>query len=66
MTLLTKEQAQARGQVLASYAPIARVLHVLPEDVVAKLHVKFDLEHFVATEKLANIQPCVSLKLTME
>ncbi len=53
MTLLTKEQAEARGQGPASYAPIARALHQLLEDAMAKLRVKFDIAYFIATEKLA-------------
>ena len=43
MMLLKKEQAVSKGQGLSSYAPIARVLHELPEDAMAKLRVKFDM-----------------------
>ena len=53
MTLLTKEQVQDRGQRSDSYAPIARALHVLPEDAMSKLRVKHDIVHFVAIEKVA-------------
>ena len=50
--LLLKEQSRSVGLGPQSYAPIARSLSALPEDVKAKLRVKFDMAHFVATEKL--------------
>ena len=53
MTLLKKERAVSKGQGPLSYARIAQVLHELPEDAMAKLRVKFDLAHFIATEKIA-------------
>ncbi len=53
MTLLAKEHAEAKGQGPASYAPIVRAVHELPEDELAKLRVKSDIAHFIATEKLA-------------
>ena len=37
----------------SAYAPIARLLSVISDDTMAKLRVKFDLAHFVATEKIA-------------
>ena len=35
-----------------SYAPIAMSLNDLSEEEMAKLHVKFDIAHFIASEKL--------------
>ena len=53
MLLLKKEQSASAGLGPSSYAPIAKALSVLPDDSKAKLRVKFDIAHFVATEKLA-------------
>ena len=53
MMLLKKEQSQSSGLGPSSYAPIAKALTVLPEGNKASLRVKFDIAHFVATEKLA-------------
>ena len=53
MLLLKKEQSSSAGLGPQCYAPVARSLSALPEDVKAKLRVKFDIAHFVATEKLA-------------
>ena len=53
MILLKKEQAVSRGQGPSTNAPIVRVLHQLPDTAMTRLHVKFDIDHFVATEKLA-------------
>ena len=53
MMLLKKEQSQSFGLGPSSYAPIAKALTVLPEGNKASLRVKFDIAHFVATEKLA-------------
>ena len=51
--LLKKEQCSSAGLGPQVYAPIAQSLSVLSDDVKAKLRVKFDIAHFVATEKLA-------------
>ena len=53
MMLLKKEQAQSKGCSATSYAPIMKALHELPEEMKAQLWVKFDIAHFIATEKLA-------------
>ena len=53
MILLTEEQAVSMGQGSSTYTPIARVLHRLPDTAMTRLRVKFDIAHFVATEKLA-------------
>ena len=53
MMLWKKQQATARGLGPSAYAPIARLLSEISEDTMAKLRVKFDLAHFVATEKIA-------------
>ena len=53
MTLLRKEQAQSKGLGPAAYAPIARALCTLPDDDRKKLKYKFEIAHFVATEKLS-------------
>ena len=53
MILLKKEQAVSRVQGPSTYAPIARVLHQLSDTAMARLCVKFDIAHFVATEQLA-------------
>ena len=44
------------------HAPIAWLLSEISEDTMAKLRVKFDLAHFIATENLhsASIRPCVN------
>lgn len=53
MNLLRKEQAQAQGSSVATYAPIAQSLNTLCEDERRKLRTKFDITYFVATEHLA-------------
>ena len=53
MLLLKKEQSRSAGLGPQSYAPIGRSLSALPEDLKANLGVKFDIAHFIATEKLA-------------
>ena len=53
MMLLKKEQAQSKCCSVTSYAPIMKAVHELPEEMKAQLWVKFDIAHFVATEKLA-------------
>ena len=53
MLLFMKEQSRSAGLGPQSYAPIVRSLSALPEDRKANLRVKFDIAHFVATEKLA-------------
>lgn len=52
MNLHRREAAQASGQALTSYAPIAKALNVLGEGE-KMLRVKFDIAYFVATEQLA-------------
>lgn len=53
MMLLKKEYAQSSGLGPSSYAPIAKSLTVLPEETKDTLTKKFDIAHFVASEKLA-------------
>ena len=53
MLLLKKEQSTSTGLGPQSYAPIVVSLSALSDDVKAMLRVKFDIAHFVATEKLA-------------
>lgn len=53
MILLRKEHAQSKGLPPASYAPIARALHALPEDDRKRLRNKFEIAYFVATEKIS-------------
>ena len=50
--LLKKDQSRSAGLGPQSYAPIARSLSTLPENVKAKLRVKFNKAHFVAIENL--------------
>ena len=52
MGLLKREQAQASGVSLFADAPIVSALHRLSDDEKARLEKKFDIAHFVATEKL--------------
>ena len=52
MGLLKREQAQASGVSLLADAPIVSALHRLSDDEKAQLEKKFDIAHFVATEKL--------------
>ena len=52
MSLLNNQRAESLGLGLASYAPIAKALNTLSEDERKRLKVKFDIEYFVATEKL--------------
>ena len=51
--LLKKEQSTSTGLGPQSYAQIAASLSALSDDTKAMLQVKFDIAHFVATEKLA-------------
>ncbi len=53
MMLLKRDQAKAEGLEASSYAPIAKALHELSEDARITLRVKFDIAHFIATQKLA-------------
>ena len=53
MLLLKKEHAVSTGLGPSSYAPIAKSFSALSDDSKAKLRIKFDIAHFVATEKLA-------------
>ena len=53
MNLHRREQAQAQGTSVASYAPIAQSLSFLSEDKRRRLKAKFDIAYFVATEQLA-------------
>ncbi len=53
MNLHRKDQAQAQGASVASYAPIAQTLSSLPEDERKRLRAKFDIAYFVAIEQLA-------------
>ena len=60
--LLKKEQAIAKGDGPSAYAPIAQLLHELPEDALVKLRIKIDLAYFVATEKLAFCKYLMSVR----
>lgn len=53
MMLLKRDKARAEGREASSYAPIAKALCELSEDTKSTLRVKFDIAHFVATQKLA-------------
>ena len=53
MLLLKKEHAVSAGLGPCSYAPNAKAFSALSDDFKAKLRIKFDIAHFVATEKLA-------------
>jgi len=53
MNLLRKEQAQAQGASVASYAPIAQSLSTLSEDEHRNLKTKFNIAYFMAPEHLA-------------
>ena len=53
MMLLKKKQAQSVGLDATEYAPIARALNELSDGDKSTLRVKFDIAHFVATQKLA-------------
>jgi len=46
MNLLRREQAQAQGASVTTYAPIAQSLNSLPEDERRKLRAKFDIALF--------------------
>ena len=53
MLLLRKEHTDYAGLGPSLYAPIAKALSVLPQDTKPQLRVKFDIAHFITTEKLA-------------
>ena len=53
MHLLKKDQAVAQGLGPSAYAPIARALTSLSDNERQRLRFKFDIAHFVATEKLS-------------
>ena len=57
MLLIRKDNGNSIGLGPSFHAPIAKALHVLPEETKAHLRVKFDIHvhvaHFNATEKLA-------------
>lgn len=52
MMMLNKEQSQAQGLGLSSYAPIAKALHKLPDLEREKISKKFDVAYFVAIDHL--------------
>ena len=56
MILLKKDKAKAVGLGPASYPPIARALNKLPDDEKQRLRFKFDIAHFVATERLSYLK----------
>ena len=56
MMLLKKQLAKSAGLPLSSYAPIAQAFNRLSDDERGKLQFKFDISHFVATEKLPFIK----------
>ena len=53
IVLLRKSHAKSRGLDASAYAPIAKALNEIPEADKRSLRVKFDIAHFVATQKLA-------------
>ena len=53
MLLLKKKKAVASGLGPSSYAPIAQVFNKLSSDERQRLRYKFDIAHFVATEKMS-------------
>ena len=52
MLLMRKQQSKAAGLPPQSYAPIAQALNKLMDNEREKLRNKFDIAHFVATQKL--------------
>ena len=56
MMLLKKQYAKSAGLPPSSYAPIAEAFNRLSDDDRWKLQFKFDIAHFVATEKLPVIK----------
>ena len=52
MTLLKQSQARSKGLDASTYAPIAKALHQISESDKKTLRVKFDIAHFVATQRL--------------
>ena len=52
MLLLMNQQAKSAGLPPKSYAPIAQALNKLMDNDREKLQNKFDIAHFVATQKL--------------
>lgn len=52
MLLLKKQHAKSAGLPPSSYDPIAQALNKLSDDERVKLQLKFDIAHFVATQKL--------------
>ena len=52
MSISKKKHAAASGISPLVFSPITRSLNKLPSDERAKLRIKFDIAHFVATEKL--------------
>ena len=53
MLLLRKSQAQTKGLDASAYAQIAKALNQMSEGDRKTLRVKFDIAHFVATQRLA-------------
>ena len=53
MDLLKKDQAVANGSAPSAYTTIAIALNRLPDDERRRLRFKFDIVHFIATEKLS-------------
>ena len=53
MALLRRENAQRLGLSASSYASIAKALHTIPEDDRKRPTNKFDITHFVASEKIS-------------
>ena len=68
MNLLKKEQAEASGSGICSFAPIARALSHLPDEEKEQLRRKFDIAYFIALEKFSSgsTHVFVSWKLVME
>ena len=56
MMLLKKQHAKSAGLPPSTYAPIAKAFTTLSNEERGKLRVKFDIAHFVATEKLPFIK----------
>ena len=56
MMLLKKQRAKSAGLSPSTYAPIAQAFTALSNEERGKLRFKFDITHFVATEKLPFIK----------
>ena len=56
MVLLKKQRAKSAGLPLSTYAPIAQAFTTLSNKERGNLQFKFDIAHFLVTEKLLFIK----------